>query len=418
MWKLIYFLKSVSLPFEEKVSHNNNEKQPPEEACPLTRASQHEKKMCRASQHNLPALRLKDFCKSGKQPPTTKMSKITSFKRVNADQLDFGKIQPRGTYFFCNTTYKTGPLTIDTPALITPTGIHAEDARNWMDLELDVASNEDHMILHDVIKSIDDRCIEESIKNRHDWFKGHVDTDFIEDQFKSPITSGWGNEPAVLRVEVVTSKAEDLCDSEGNNIEPQQVTALSSVQIQLQLIGLWVNKKFLGCHWRAIRVKANLDQQPTRKGRRRATTPPREPSNDSISARTRNILGRGSTAPASELSGKEAAREMLERFRAREAAAASTSRSSTTSTSNSSRYHEDDYYSDEDDYSDDDHYSSGGGRRHSSSYSDYSDDDSRRTDSRSYSDSDDSDDYSDSRTSSRDYRRRSDDSSDEYSDEY
>jgi hypothetical protein len=342
------------------------------------------------------------------------MSKVTSFKRVNADQLDFGKIQPRGTYFFCNTTYKTGPLTIDTPALITPTGIHAEDARNWMDLELDVASNEDHMILHDVIKSIDDRCIEESIKNRHDWFKGRVDSDFIEDQFKSPITSGWGNEPAVLRVEVVTSKAEDMSDSEGNNIEPQQVTALSSVQLQLQLIGLWVNKKFLGCHWRAIRVKANLDQQPTRKGRRRATT-----------------RGAASAAPRSN----EAAHEMLASFRAREAAAAaaSSSRSSAAAaSSSSSRRHEDDYdddYSDDDysdgrysddDYSDDDRHHN---RRRSSSYSD---DDSR---GRSYSDDEYSDDYSDSRgTDSRDHRdhrdhhhrRQSDDYSDDdyYSDEY
>lgn len=198
----------------------------------------------------------------------------TDFRRLSTKYLEFSKIQPRGNFHFTSTKYKNGPLIIETPFLVTPTGIQSEDTRNWMDVELDVASNKDHQIFYDVIKSIDDRCIDETIDHMDKWFpKGKVDETFIEEQFKSPITSGWGNEPALLRFEIHAEEPESLMDTEGNVISPSDVTALSTVKVQMQLLGVWVSEKFLGCHWRAIRIVANLDHETS--GRRRSESPPR-----------------------------------------------------------------------------------------------------------------------------------------------
>jgi hypothetical protein len=198
----------------------------------------------------------------------------TDFRRLSTKYLEFSKIQPRGNFHFTSTKYKNGSLIIETPFLVTPTGIQSEDTRNWMDVELDVASNRDHQIFYDVIKSIDDRCIDETIDHMDKWFpKGKVDETFIEEQFKSPITSGWGNEPALLRFEIHAEEPESLMDTEGNVISPSDVTALSTVKVQMQLLGVWVSEKFLGCHWRAIRIVANLDHETS--GRRRSESPPR-----------------------------------------------------------------------------------------------------------------------------------------------
>jgi len=198
----------------------------------------------------------------------------TDFRRLSTKYLDFAKLQPRGNFHFTSTKYKNDALIIETPFLVTPTGIQSEDTRNWMDVELDVASNEDHQKLYDAIKSIDDRCIDETIDHMDTWFtKGNVDETFIEEQFKSPITSGWGNEPALLRFEIHAEHPESLMDTEGNVISPSDVTALSTVKVQMQLLGVWVSEKFLGCHWRAVRIVANLDHETS--GRRRSQSPPR-----------------------------------------------------------------------------------------------------------------------------------------------
>ena len=85
----------------------------------------------------------------------------TSFKRVSAQGLEFAKLRPRGAYQFCSISYKGSQLTIETPAMITPTGIHADEARNWMDVELDISTNNDHLTLFDMFRAIDDRCIDE-----------------------------------------------------------------------------------------------------------------------------------------------------------------------------------------------------------------------------------------------------------------
>jgi len=199
-----------------------------------------------------------------------------NYKNIKAQNLRFSKLQPRGTFYFSSTTYNKKPLVITTPSLITPTGIQPDGARSFLDLELDVATNRDHQALYEMFKSIDDRCIDESIENMDKWFKGDVDERFIEEQFKSPITAGWANEPSEMRVELVTEHPEDIVDAEGNVISPSDVTSLSSVQVKLQLLGIWVSKEFLGCHWRALGLVANLDHES--KGRRRASSPRRETS--------------------------------------------------------------------------------------------------------------------------------------------
>jgi hypothetical protein len=140
-----------------------------------------------------------------------------------------------------------------------------------MDVELNIASDPDHQALYDMYKNIDDRCIKECIGNIGKWFSKSVDESFIEEEYKSPVTSGWGNEPASLRVEIVSERPEDLVDMHGRPISPSDVTALSSVVIQMQLLGIWASEKYLGCHWRALAIKADLDHDAI--GRRRASSP-------------------------------------------------------------------------------------------------------------------------------------------------
>jgi hypothetical protein len=334
----------------------------------------------------------------------TKMSanhKITNYKKVNSKLLRFGKIQPRGTFYFVSTSYQGQPLTIETPALITPTGIDADEARNFMDLELDVATNYDHQDLYDLIKSVDDRCIDESIDNMSKWFKGDVDEQFIEEQFKSPITAGWGNEPSLLRVEIVSENPEDMIDSKGNVISPSDVSSLSSVKVKLQLLGIWASQKFLGCHWRAIGVVANLDHES--KGRRRASSPRREASplppvttrtggRTKATTKAKAIETKATTKSSSQtaLDRRSRIESMLERFKTEKTSGSDSSNSvvptgstvptvPTVPTDQKSRYYSDDDDSDDDrrSYSD-----SEDDRRRS-----YSDDDRRR--SYSYSDSED-----------------------------
>lgn len=198
---------------------------------------------------------------------------ITSYKNFSARNLEFGRLQPRGMYHFSNITYKGEPLIIETPPLITPNGINADEARNWMDVDLNISNDANHNALYNMFKTIDDRCINECINNRNRWFPRSVDDAFIEEEYKSPLTAGWGNEPASLRIEIVPERPEDLIDNNGMPLSPEDVTALSSVVIQMQLLGVWASEKYLGCHWRALVVRANLDHE--KQGRRRSDSPRR-----------------------------------------------------------------------------------------------------------------------------------------------
>ena len=198
---------------------------------------------------------------------------ITSYKNFSVRNLAFGRLQPRGMYHFSNILYKGEPLIIETPPLITPNGINADEARNWMDVDLNISNDPNHQALYNMFKSIDDRCINECINNRSRWFPRHVDDAFIEEEYKSPLTAGWGNEPASLRIEIVPERPEDLVDNNGVPLSPEDVSALSSVVIQMQLLGVWASEKYLGCHWRALVVRANLDHET--QGRRRSDSPRR-----------------------------------------------------------------------------------------------------------------------------------------------
>lgn len=310
---------------------------------------------------------------------------ITDPKKVDEKNLKFAKIQPRGTFYFVATSYGGKPLTIRTPALITPTGVQAQGARSFLDLELDVNTNTAHQDLYDMFKGIDDRCIDESIANMDKWFKGDVDEQFIEDQFKSPITTGWGNEPSEMRVELMSENPEDIMDSQGNIISASDVTPLSSVVVTLQLLGVWVSKDFLGCHWRALSLVANLDHES--KGRRRASSPRRAASPlPPVTAR-----GRGGAPKQEEKQREEevsASRRrriesMLERFKSEANAPAAPPEDEGQA-----------YYSDDGHhgrYSDDEYYGSSSRRSSSTPRRDdrYSDDDERR-----YSDEEDDGYYS------------------------
>jgi len=351
------------------------------------------------------------------------MSGITNYKKINANNVQFGKIQARGTFYFVATKYQGKPLTVETPALITPTGIQAEGARSFIDLEFDVATNPEHQVLYDMFKSIDDRCIDESIDNMDKWFKGDVDEQFIEEQFKSPITAGWGNEPSEMRVELVSENPEDIIDSDGNVISSRDVTSLSSVKVKLQLLGVWVSKGFLGCHWRALSLVANLDHES--KGRRRASSPrrasplPPVTTRQGRQAKTNNSRNSTPTRESSNQEDDKVARrarikDMLARFKTDE-----TLGEEKESTKDDSRR------SDSEDYSDDDRYSDDDSRR-SDSEDDrrrYSDDDSRKSDSeddrRRYSDDDSrkSESEDDRRRYSDDDSRRSDSEDRRYSDD-
>ncbi len=212
--------------------------------------------------------------------------------------MNFEKIRPRGDFYFSVTKFKGETLTVETPALITPTGIQSDKSRNWMDLELDVSENSEHQKLYDMFKMVDSTCIDETIQNLDKWFpKSDVDETFVEEQYKSPVTAGWGNEPALLRIEIGVIEPEDLMDSLGNVISPRDVTALSSVVVTLQLLGMWVSDKFLGCHWRATRIVANLDHEV--KGRRRSSSPRRQSPLPPVTARggRRNIVEESNPEP-------------------------------------------------------------------------------------------------------------------------
>lgn len=345
---------------------------------------------------------------------------ITDPKKVNEKHLQFGKIQPRGTFYFVPTSYGGKPLTLKTPSLITPTGIQLEGARSFLDLELDVASNPDHQDLYDMFKAIDDRCIDESIDNMSKWFKGDVDEQFIEDQFRSPITPGWGNEPSEMRVELVSESPEDIMDDQGNVLSSSDVTSLSSVQVTLQLLGVWVGKDFMGCHWRAVSLIANLDHQ--RKGRRRASSP-RRPASPLPPVVARSRLAKQqqdqAKAPPAKATQKtttnqndedEEARldarrqrieKMLSRFKGPEdkaGGAAATPEPEKQRAHSDEGYSDDERrystrsrYSDDDDYSDD--YSDDERRRRRRSYSDEEDDRRRSRGSRDSRYSDDEDYY-------------------------
>lgn len=333
-----------------------------------------------------------------------------SFRRLNFKNIEFGRLQARGHYHFASISYKGQPLIVESPVCVTPTGIHDDDSRNWMDVELETASNKDHQLLYDMFKEIDNICIDQSIENREKWFGKNVDEAFIEEQFKSPLTSGWGNDPALLRIEIIAEKPEDMVDADGHVISPRDVSALSEVVLRLHLIGVWASEKFLGTHWRAIGVKAKLPDPKSRFRRssspRRIATPP-----DLNRHRRRHVSEGDSEKPASEKpvseksvpaksddARRERVRQMLKQMREQKNAVAT---DAVVPEKNpkvviepehlDDQYSEDDRrrYSSDDDrrsYSDDGRYSSDDDRRRYSDDRRYSSDDNRRRYSSDYDD--------------------------------
>ena len=198
-------------------------------------------------------------------------------EKVNARFLEFGKVQAKKNSNFIHTKYKNANLKIETPFLFTPTGICSENQRTWMDVELNCSNDPKHKILFDLFKAIDDRCLNYTIDRVKKWFNGTMTGEMIEETFKSPIIHGWGNEPALLRFEIEVSKPEDLIDADGHVVSSEEVSPLSTVKVQLELIGLWISENFLGCHWKATNIVAQLPKKPEKEAPKLESSSPDRP---------------------------------------------------------------------------------------------------------------------------------------------
>ena len=114
--------------------------------------------------------------------------KVIDYKKFHLSKLVYEKpIKIKGGCLMTKTKYRVNgqdiPIYIQTPKLRTISGLVLNEARSYIDLELD----KDHLGFYEFITNVDESNINTTHKNSEEWFGQSLPMDVIDDFYNSPI---------------------------------------------------------------------------------------------------------------------------------------------------------------------------------------------------------------------------------------
>jgi hypothetical protein len=145
----------------------------------------------------------------------------TDIKILNYLNIDFDKFEyyhPHktnygshiGTVSYRLTKNSVIPIYIETPKLITTSGLVKVDNKYYMDFEMDTVNESNKF--YDFISRVDEKNIVVCNFNSREWFSRQIPYDIIEDYYKSPIKLQRGGKKPIMRVKVPSYRGKILAE--------------------------------------------------------------------------------------------------------------------------------------------------------------------------------------------------------------
>lgn len=133
---------------------------------------------------------------------------------------------------------------------------------NGLTLQDSLASKSVNLGIPDdaLFKTIDADILSQAKVSKTEWFGKDLSDDTILNAYQESVTDGvLGASLATVKGEVVTT----AYDSQKNLVELQDVKTGSTVDVVLDLAGLWFLKKSFGPVWRILQVRVRGCAKPT-----------------------------------------------------------------------------------------------------------------------------------------------------------
>lgn len=144
-------------------------------------------------------------------------AKLINYKHVNRDKYNY--LAPEDTkrgYYLSKCLYDYDmkgtnmiPYYIQTPRLVTPTGLYMLDDKFYVDVIVPYGSQ-----FLEYLHAEDEKNIRATSEHsgESDWFSTHISIDDVIDQYVSPLVFKGNNENPVLRLEVPMYKRKPVCE--------------------------------------------------------------------------------------------------------------------------------------------------------------------------------------------------------------
>lgn len=148
---------------------------------------------------------------------TSFSAKLINYKHVNRDKYHYtapedtkrGYHLSRCLYDYDMKGENMIPYYIQTPRLVTPTGLYMVDDKCYVDVKVPYGSQFLEYLTAEDEKNI---LATSEHSGESDWFSTHIGVDDIVDQYVSPLSFQGENEDPILRLEVPMYKRKPVCE--------------------------------------------------------------------------------------------------------------------------------------------------------------------------------------------------------------
>ena len=165
--------------------------------------------------------------------------KILNFRNLDFDKLEY--YQPNKTNYgshIGNISYRLTknnvmPVYIETPKLITTSGIIKVENKFYMEFEIDI-SNDDNPF-YDFITKFDEKNIINCHFNSKSWFNKQIPYNVIEDYYKSPLKLQTSRKNPILKVRLPSYRGKVLTEIYNQR---KELVDISKVQEGDEIVGI------------------------------------------------------------------------------------------------------------------------------------------------------------------------------------
>ena len=192
--------------------------------------------------------------------------KILNFRNLDFDKLEY--YQPNQTNYgshIGNISYRLTknnvmPVYIETPKLITTSGIVKIDNKFYMEFEIDLSNNDNPF--YDFIAKFDEKNIINCHFNSKSWFNKQIPYNVIEDYYKSPLKLQSSRKNPIFRVRLPSYRGKVLTEIYN---QKKELVDISKVDENDQVVGIigFAGLRFLSqqfvAEWELYKLKLLKD---------------------------------------------------------------------------------------------------------------------------------------------------------------
>ena len=192
--------------------------------------------------------------------------KILNFRNLDFDKLEY--YQPNQTNYgshIGNISYRLTknnvmPVYIETPKLITTSGIVKIDNKFYMEFEIDLSNNDNPF--YDFIAKFDEKNIINCHFNSKSWFNKQIPYNVIEDYYKSPLKLQSSRKNPIFKVRLPSYRGKVLTEIYN---QKKELVDISKVDENDQVVGIigFAGLRFLSqqfvAEWELYKLKLLKD---------------------------------------------------------------------------------------------------------------------------------------------------------------